>query len=146
MLPIVALSLVKPSTSSPDWKPAVIETVPEGSAVLSGSATVRPVSTAIGVCSNDAVVPALAVSTGELRLRSTPDVPSEVTAKLLASLPSSCNVTLPSEPVTVIKVPFCVSVPSLPTCVRSMVSFDKAKPDIVPDSVVELLVLIRSVS
>ncbi|WP_208327656.1 hypothetical protein, partial [Paraburkholderia caballeronis] len=48
MLPIVP-SLMKPSTSSPAWKPLPICTVAEASVVLSRSDKMMPLSTATGV-------------------------------------------------------------------------------------------------
>ena len=49
MLPIVAGTLVKPSTSSAEANPPVIDTVPETCVVLSTSATVIAVLIAVAM-------------------------------------------------------------------------------------------------
>ena len=65
MLPIVAGTLVKPSTSSPAWKFAVIETVPLASVPLSGSLTVIEAVIAVGTFSVSVnSEPSIAASTG----------------------------------------------------------------------------------
>jgi hypothetical protein len=71
-------------------------------------------------------------------------LPSELVVKVVLSLVSSCKVTAPSEPATVICVPdWLVILPSVPIAARSTMSLVSAKPEIVTGSVPEVLATFR---